>query len=72
MKRVRRTITADTQEPKYIQLSTEARYSNADVYVLLMTIVELQGQTISAVENSDGSCDFIIGNTVYSIATAND
>jgi len=72
MKRVRKTITADTQEPKHIQLSTEARYSNADVYVLLMTIVELQGQTISAVENEDGSCDFTIGNTIYSIATTND
>lgn len=69
MKKTRRiiTATANTQEPS--ELSTEARYSNADLLVLLMTILELQGQTISAVEKEDGSCDFTIGRMTYSVAT---
>ena len=73
MKRVRRTITADTgagtQKPA--ELSTEARYSNADVLVLLMTILELQGQSISAVEKADGTCDFTIGDMTYTVTATN-
>lgn len=73
MKRVRRTITADTgtgtQKPS--ELSTEARYSNADVLVLLMTILELQEQSISAVEKADGTCDFSIGDMTYTVTATN-
>lgn len=74
MKRVRRTITADTgagtQNPA--ELSTEARYSNADVLVLLMTILELQERSISAVEKADGTCDFVIGDMTYNFVPTND
>lgn len=72
MKRVRKTITADTQEPKNIQLSTEARYSNADILLLLLAISDLQMKSISAKEKEDGSCDFVIGDMTYNFVPAND
>ena len=72
MKRVRKTITADTQEPKHIQLSTEARYSNADILLLLLAISDLQMKSISAKEKEDGSCDFVIGDMTYNFAPTND
>lgn len=69
MKRVKRKITADTDLQPQTELSREARYSNVDVYMLLMSILELQGQPISAVEKEDGSCDFNIGDLTYSITS---
>ncbi len=72
MKRVRKTITADTQEPKHIQLSTEARYGNADILLLLLAISDLQMKSISAKEKEDGSCDFVIGDITYNFVPTND
>lgn len=72
MKRVRKMITADTQEPKHIQLSTEARYSNADIFLLLLAISDLQMKSISAKEKEDGSCDFVIGDMTYNFVPTND
>ena len=71
MKRVRKIITANTgagtQTPN--ELSTEARYSNADILVFLTTILELQGLPISAIENADGTCDYTIGDMTYNVVT---
>ena len=74
MYKLQRTITANTElgTQKPDELSTEARYSNADVLILLMTILELQGQSISAIEKADGTCDFTIGDMTYTVSAKND
>ena len=69
MKRLLRTITANTDACNSTVLSTKTKYSSKDVYDLLLSIEELHGQKITAVENKDESCEFTIGNTTYSIAT---
>lgn len=65
MKKVRKTITANanTQEPS--ELSTEARYSTADLYMILLSMIELLGQQISFTEKEDGSCDVNIDSIAF-------
>lgn len=52
MKRVRRTITADTETQNPSELSTEIGYSNADILVLLKTVFELKGLSVSVDEKA--------------------
>lgn len=68
MKKLRRTIIADTAIPKPTALSKQAKYSPQDIHDFLLSVEELRGHKITAVENKDGSCEFTIGNTAYSLA----
>lgn len=68
MYKLRRTITANTDPIKSTALSSEAKYSSKDIHDFLLSIEELHGYKITAVDNNDGSCKFIIGNTEYLLA----
>lgn len=67
MYKLRKVITAATEAPKETALSTEAKFSYKDICDFLMSIEELQGQKITAVELTDGSYEFTIGNMVYTL-----
>ena len=69
--RVQRTITADTETQKPSELSTELGYSNAEILVLLKTIFELKGLSVSADEKADDTCDFHIGDMTYTVVAIN-
>ena len=67
MYKLRKKITESSNPINVAALSTEARYSAKDIYDFLLSIKELQGQKITAVENNDGSCEFAIGSIAYSL-----
>ena len=67
MKLLQRSITANTNKGKLTKLSTKPKYSNSDVLDLLLSIAELKGQPIYAVETENDSCEFNIGEKTYSI-----
>lgn len=67
MKKLKRTVTANTKLSKSSALSRRAVYSAYDLYEFLNSIDELRGYPIAALDNKDGSCEFTVGNTSYSI-----
>lgn len=67
MYKLRKVITAATEAPKEATQSAEAKFSYKDICDFLMSIEELQGQKITAVELADGSYEFTIGNMVYTL-----
>ncbi|MBO4693240.1 MAG: hypothetical protein J5659_02455 [Clostridia bacterium] len=67
MKLLQRSVTANTNNGKLTKLSTKPKYSNSDVLDLLLSITELKGQPIYAVETENDSCEFNIGEKTYSI-----
>lgn len=66
MYKLRKVIKAATETPK-VALSTEAKFSYKDIYDFLVSVKELQRQNITAVERNDKSCEFTIGDTVYTL-----
>ena len=67
MYKLRKVIAATENIQKKTALPTEAKFSYKDIYDFLSSVEELRGQKITAVECSDGSCEFTVGNTVYTL-----
>lgn len=67
MYKLRKGITAATETAKDAALSTDEKFSCKDVYDFLSAVEELQGRKITAVERNDGSDEFTIGDSVYTL-----
>lgn len=64
MKRLLKQIKANTET----RSPNKCMFTPADIEDFLLQIEELSGYDISLSEATDGSADFLIGNSVYHIA----
>lgn len=67
MYRLLKPVTAKTDNHTPTAQAAETKFGSKDIHDFLLSIEELRGQKITAVDRKDGSCDFTIGNTVYSL-----